>query len=42
MMRDSRQKCRLTHFSVSEEENGHLGRIEGGVYHSRVRYYNVI
>lgn len=35
--RDSRQKCRLTHFSITEEEDGHLGRINGGVCHDHVR-----
>ena len=31
--RDSRQKCRLTHFGITKEEDGHLGRINGGVCH---------
>jgi hypothetical protein len=29
--RDSRQERRLTHFSITKEEDGHLGRIDGGV-----------
>lgn len=34
--RDSRQERRLTHFSITEQEDGHLGCIDRGVCHDHV------
>ena len=36
--RDSRQKCRLTHFGITKEKDRHLGRIDGGVRHDHVQW----